>query len=391
MLDIALVTETYPPEVNGVAHTIRIMVEALRRCGHRVRLVRPLQCGEEARRVEGDETRVSGLRIPGYGELRLGLPAGALLRAQWRAQPPDIVHVVTEGPLGCSALHAARALGIPVTAGYHTNFHSYSRHYGMGIAMRAVLHYLRWFHNRAACTVVPTAEGLRQLEREGFRNLRVVGRGIDAAVFDPARRREDLRRAWGCGQQDVVVLHVGRLAPEKNLGLFLKAARAMQARNPAVKVVMVGGGPQAEALRLEHPDVVFAGVRTGSDLAEIYASADVFLFPSLTETFGNVTLEALASGLALVAFDYAAARTYVRDGVSGHLAAFGDEAGFISRALLLAQPSEAVTRLRTHARAEVIAHGWAAACRDFEAVLRSVVAQRSPAADVPRMRPFWLR
>ena len=390
-LHIALVTETYPPEVNGVAHTIGILVDALRRRGHKVRLVRPMQRHEQTADDRHGDTLVPGLDIPGYAELRLGLPAGRLLRGLWQAQLPDVVHVVTEGPLGWSALRAARALGIPVTAGYHTNFHSYSRHYGMGVANRAVLAYLRWFHNLALCTLVPTLEARQALEREGFRNLRVVGRGIDCGRFNPQHRSEELRRSWGCAPGDVVVLHVGRLAPEKNLDLFLRSVRAMQAINPAVKAVMVGGGPQWDSLRHACPDVIFTGVRTGTELARTYASADVFLFPSLTETFGNVTLEALSSGLALVAFDYAAARSHVRDGVSGYLAPYADEAAFLARARRLAQPSEAANRMRSLARAQVLECGWDMVCGDMEEALLAAVASRRQAGAVPRMRPFWLR
>src|SRR5260221_3910742 len=158
------------------------------------------------------------------------------------------------------------------------------------------------------------------LEAVLFEPCPEAGLGVNRGLRGGARRNERLRAAWGCREGDTVVLHVGRIAPEKNLGLFVEAALEMRAIDAKLGVVLVGDGPQGPVLRKRHPDFVFAGMRTGEDLAEHYASADVFLFPSTTETFGNVTLEAMASGLAVGAYDYAAAQQYLRHGVSGLLA-----------------------------------------------------------------------
>ena len=228
VLTISVVTETYPPEVNGVAHTISKMVQGLRQRGHQVQLIRPSQGRNEPLECETQQVLVRGVSIPRYQELKLGLPAKRRLLRLWSAQPPDVVHIATEGPLGASALRAARMLGLPVSSGFHTNFHSYSRHYGLGLMSRLVAGYLRSLHNKTGCTIVPTKEMKAQLTGLGFHNLVVVGRGIDTTLFNPARRSASQRAAWGCEADDLALLYVGRLAPEKNIGLFVSAARAMR-------------------------------------------------------------------------------------------------------------------------------------------------------------------
>jgi glycosyltransferase involved in cell wall biosynthesis len=235
-----------------------------------------------------------------------------------------------------------------------------------------VARYLRALHNRTDCTLVPTAEMQAGLEGLGFKRIKVVGRGVDSFLFSPARRSERLRSAWGCRGGETVALHVGRLAPEKNLNLFVEAAVAMRAVDPNLRVVLVGDGPQATELRAQHPEFVYAGMRIGGDLAEHYASADIFLFPSVTETFGNVTLEAMASGLAVVAYDYAAARQYLRHEESALLASLGDDAEFVEAATRLAGDPGLSSRLRPEARRAAQAASWGRAFDDLERVLRAV-------------------
>jgi glycosyltransferase involved in cell wall biosynthesis len=216
---IAMVTETYPPEVNGVARTVAFMADGLRRRGHAVRLVRPRQNGADV--PNQNQMLVKGLPIPRYPQLRLGMPAKHALVRAWSLERPQIVHIATEGPLGWSALAAAHALGLRVATDFHTNFHAYSRHYGMGWLARPVIAYLRRFHNRGDCTLVPTQELADTLGAAGFRGLRVVGRGVDPVVFTPERRSGVLRARWGARDDTPVALCVSRFAPEKNLPLAI--------------------------------------------------------------------------------------------------------------------------------------------------------------------------
>jgi glycosyltransferase involved in cell wall biosynthesis len=386
-LDVAVVTETYPPEVNGVAMTLGRMVSALRARSHRVQLVRPRQGRRDAAAVlDGfEEVLRPGVPIPRYEMLRLGLPARRSLLQLWRRARPDVVQVVTEGPLGWSAVSAARTLGIPVATDFHTNFHSYSGHYGVGWLRKPIAAYLRAFHNRAMVTLVPTREMQALLHGTGYRNVRVVSRGVDTVLFCPRRRSRALRGAWGAADEDTVFLYVGRLAPEKNLPLVFSAFDRVRARDPRAKLVLVGDGPLRAPLAARHPHVTFAGMRTGEDLAQHYASGDVFLFPSLTETFGNVTLEAMASGLAVVAYDYAAAREHIRDGVSGLLAAYGDAAAFEARAVELAGARERTAGLGAGARVTAVAVAWERVYDDLENVLASLAGRTGAAvASAPR-------
>jgi glycosyltransferase involved in cell wall biosynthesis len=381
-MHIAMVTETYPPEVNGVARTVARMAEGLQALGHSVHLVRPKQgAADTARRDAGlEELLAPGVPIPRYSQLRMGLPARAALTAEWRARRPDLVHIATEGPLGWSALGAARKLGLPVASDFHTNFHAYSRHYGVAWLARPVAAWLRRFHNRCDCTMVPTDEMAEDLARLGFERLRVVGRGVNAQVFSPERRRPALRAQWGAGDDTPVALCVSRFAPEKNFPLVLEAYEAMRRANPSTKLVLVGDGPLLAELRKANTGSVIAGRLVNGELSAHYASADVFLFPSESETFGNVTLEAMASGLAVVAYRYAAARQHLEHGRSALLAEPGDRAGFIERAERLAREPALVRALGRAARAAAEPVSWERITLDFEAVLRDTTAQQGAMA-----------
>lgn len=374
-LSIALVTETYLPEVNGVAITIGRMVDGLLKRGHLIHMIRPRQGKQDAARNEGaySETLVAGMPIPGYPQLKSGLPAKSLLLKLWRAQRPDVVHIATEGPLGWSALSAARKLDIPVSTDFHTNFHNYTQHYGIGLLKKPIAAYLRHFHNKAACTLVPTASLQQQLEHEGYQNVLVVSRGVDAELFHPAKRDAALRASWNATEDTPVVMLVSRLAPEKNLQVVIQAFEQMRKLNPLLRLVMVGDGPARAELEKQYPHVIFAGMQTGEALARHYASGDIFLYPSLTETYGNVTVEAMASGLATLAFDYAAAQQHIKHDVNGLLASFADSDAFIAEARTLANDLPRVRRLGQAARDTVELLTWEHIMGQMEAVLVDTV------------------
>lgn len=336
-LRLAVVTETYPPEINGVALSLGRMVHGLRERNHDIQLIRPRQLptDQAAKNPGFDELLTGGLPIPRYPNLRMGLPAKRVLINQWLHQRPDLVHIITEGPLGWSALQAAAKLKIPVCSDFRTNFHSYSQHYGIGLLKKPIVAYLRKFHNRTLATLVPTEQLRGELAGAGFRNLQVISRGVDTRLFEPKRRDPELRRRWGAEGRIPVVLHVGRIAAEKNLIALNGAFTTIRKRCPEARLLLVGDGPEAGNLRSQWPDAIFTGMLRGETLAAHYASADIFLFPSLTETFGNVTLEAMASGLPVVAFDYAAAGQHIRHGSNGLLAAFGNNSEFAAAAATL--------------------------------------------------------
>lgn len=374
-LRLSIVTETYPPEINGVANTLRQMVSGLGARGHQLLLIRPGQ--NRAARHAGhpvvSEALTAGLPLPGYPGLQLGLPAGRRIRRLWQQFRPQAVYIATEGPLGRSALQAARGLGIPALTGMHTNFAQYSRHYGVGLLSPIIQRYLRQFHNRSSGTLTPTREMADTLLQYGFRNIHTWPRGVDAELFDPGRRDPTLRTQWGADATAPVVLYVGRIAPEKNVDLALRAYRAIAAKIPAARFVLVGDGPARERLQHACPEAVFTGAKVGEELARHYASGDLFLFPSLTETFGNVVLEAMASGLAVIAYDTAAAKELIEDGENGRVSSPGDETAFVRQARDLARQPEAFARLGTAARATALQHAWPAVIARLETLFRDLL------------------
>ncbi|HSW25068.1 MAG TPA: glycosyltransferase family 1 protein [Burkholderiaceae bacterium] len=373
---VTVVTETYPPEVNGVALTLQRMLEGLRVRRHVVQLVRLRQHADDLpQRARGfHEVLMRGMPIPRYPHLRMGLPCAQKLERLWTMQRPDVVHIATEGPLGWSALRAAERLGLPVVSDFRTNFHAYSRYYGLGWLQRGIAGYLRGFHNRTLTTMVPTPALQRELAAQGFENLRVVARGVDTTHLNPSKRCPALRRLWGAGDDTLVVLCVSRLATEKNITLLWRAFDAIVRRGVDARLVLVGDGPQRPQLQALCRGPFFTGVRRGEDLAAHYASADLFVFPSLTETFGNVVPEAMASGLPVVAFDHAAAGQLIRHGDSGWLAAPQEPVQFVD---MVGQAASDLARLRVmgaRARESALALDWQRVIDDLEAVLRRAVA-----------------
>lgn len=363
--------------------TLGRLVDGLASRGHRVTIVRPRQRHESPRfsvtqRLACRQVRLPGIPIPGYPQLRLGLPASRRLAQLWTLSRPDLVHVATEGPLGASAISVARRLGVPVTSSFHTNFDQYTRDYRVGWMHGAVAAWLRHVHNRTLRTFVPTRDLLDRLARAGYANLRLLSRGVDPALFSPDRRDPALRASWGAGPDDLVVLHVGRMAAEKNYTLLFRAFDAVKAAAPSARLVLVGDGPMLARYQAQRPDAVFTGFYTGVNLARHYASGDLYLHPSVTETFGNVITEALASGLALGAFDYAAAREFVRHGENGLVADLGDEAAFLDHAVRLARDPGLRAALAAAGRATAVGLSWERVIAEFERDLHEVVASAGP-------------
>lgn len=369
-MNITFVTDTYTPQANGVATTLERLVNGLRDRGHSVDVVRPavLACDEEG-------LEVPSFGLPGYREVRFGFPMRLVLQSRWSRRRPDVIYVATETPLGASAITAARSLGIPAASGFHTNFQQYVAHYRMPLLEKATLSYLRRVHNRSACTFVPSRDVIDELDACGFENLQLLPKGVDTKRFNPKKRSIALRKTWGLGQGGLAGLYVGRIAAEKNLPLVVETFEAIRKRIPDFKGVFVGDGPKLEELKREHPEFVYAGVLRGEELAEHYASADLFIFPSITETFGNVTLEAMASGLAVVAYDYAAARQHIVNGVNGFTAGFDDREAFLSRALAAAGSD--LGEIRNEARKSARKVRWKKVVKRFEKQLQDL-ADRIP-------------
>lgn len=373
---LAVVSETFLPEVNGVALTLATLLEKLSAKNFEITVFRPwrdeLPVGSTIPNVS--EVRLPAFPIPGYPQLRMGWPASQQLCDAFSACRPDLVHVVTEGPLGASAITAARHLQIPVTSSFHTNFHQYLRSYGLGIFWKLGLSLLRHLHNATQCTFVPTEEVLNQLSARGFKNLSILSRGIDQKLFHPRRRCESLRSTWNALPDTPVIIHASRLAPEKDYPLLLKAIESIRSIREDAIVIFLGDGPLRESIKRSHPFIKFPGNISRNDIGRWLASADIYIHASRSETFGNVVPEALSSGLAFAGFDYAAAGQLITPNRHGFLAPLNSPERLISDVQRLVEEPETRNALRQNAPEATAMLDWDSIATQFANELLSIGA-----------------
>lgn len=317
---ISLVTETVFPQINGVSRTLDRLIKFCIAQGDDVQLLCPGYIGQQdVLDVGVARTEFRAVPLPFYPEVMLPLTTSSSVIDHLSAFRPDLVHIATEGTLGLAALRACRNLGTPVVSSYHTNFAQYLATYHARLLEPLCWRYLRWFHNRTLATFCPSASTKELLENHGFQNVKIWSRGVDSVLFDNRKRDESLRSRLGVKPGDILFLYVGRLAAEKNLDLLMKAWSILPARDH-YRLMLVGDGPMRQKLEASNdPRIIFAGYRQGEELARYFASSDVFVFPSVTETFGNVILEAMASGLPTAGFDVQGPRDIVQHGKTGVL------------------------------------------------------------------------
>ena len=326
-LKIAIVTETWPPEINGVALSLLQLCKGLQQQGHKILLVRPQQSLKCEEFSPNKECLVIAQTLPKYPDLQFGWPQYLKVSKALAGFSPDVVHIVTEGPLGLTALQAAKARNIPVSSGFHSPFQDFSRFFDLAFLVKPIQRYLTWFHNSTDVTCVPSQYTEQALRGFGVTcPLVVVGRGVDTVRFSPKHRSQRLRQQWGVDADTRVMLYVGRLSPEKEVDVLIKSFHALQVQQGVnIKFVIVGDGP--DRIRLSKmttsKDVIFMGSLGGHELATAYASADVFTFASQADTFGNVVLEAIASGLPVIAYDYVCAHQHVKHNITGWLSPLG--------------------------------------------------------------------
>jgi glycosyltransferase involved in cell wall biosynthesis len=367
----AIVTETYPPEVNGVALTVQTKEQGLRNRGHNVDVIRPRQSPGQV--AAPHELLTGSAQIPRYPGMRFGFPSHRALRKLWTQRRPDAIYIATEGPLGWSAMRTARRMGIPVASGFHTRFDEYTVDYGVGFLQPLALRWMRHFHNGSDATLVPTCELADFLNANAFSDVVHLPRAVDTQRFDPARRSAELRASWGVGEDGLAAIYLGRIAAEKNLPLAVRAFRELQKHRPDAKFVWVGEGPELEGIRAANPDFIFCGLKRDEELATHFASTDLFIFPSHSETFGNVTIEAMASGVATAAFRYGAAREHFVDGVNGMAIEGKDDEAFVRAVCLLGTNDALRKEIGTQAREAVRKLRPAQVSADFDDILQRIV------------------
>lgn len=316
-LRVALFCDSYPPQINGVALLCQRLVEAVRERGGAVRVFTTTDpASDDAANVR----RWASVPLWFYPEHRLALPTQPRVRRELKAWRPTLVHATSPFGLGLAGRAAARALGLPFVSSYHTSWSAYSRFYQMGALQNAAWKYLRWFHNGGVRTYCPTRAVQRELAAHGFHNTAIWSRGVDASHFNPSYRSSALREQLGVPEDGLLAVYVGRLGAEKGIDVALRAMRQVQQSIPGrISFALGGDGPyREEAERDAPPATTFLGRLTGRALSELYASADLFVFPSATDTFGNVLLEAMASGLPVIGADVGPTRELLseRSGVT---------------------------------------------------------------------------
>jgi glycosyltransferase involved in cell wall biosynthesis len=304
-LRLALFSDTYPPQINGVAPTLARLVKAVEARGGAVKVV-TVSDPDATRDPQVD--RWPSIPFWAYPQLQMAAPRRDLALDVIEKWKPTLIHSTTEFGIGIGGLIGAREKRVPFVTSYHTHFTAYLRHYNLSVLDAIGWPYLRWFHNAGRITWAPSEIVRGELAENGFRNTRVWSRGVDPGQFHPRFRSDELRRRLGAGDDTLLAVYVGRLAPEKGIHVALEGMQQVMERNGRnVAFALAGHGPDEERCRATAPaGTTFVGRLTGRALSEFYASADIFVFPSITETFGNVVLEAMASRLALVAPDWGA-------------------------------------------------------------------------------------
>lgn len=370
-MHIEIITDTFPPDINGVANTLDQFVKSLKDKGHQVYVHTP---------TKGIHPNVIKqpyfLRSPIDQNVKFTFPKAKALRKRWKKERPDAIYVATETPFGYSAMKVAKSLGIRVVSGFHTNFDEYISRYNLNKLRPAAQAWLARFHNSADLTIAPSQGTIEKLRQIGVEKTQLVGRGVNCTDFSPSYRNYNIRKNLN-GQ--TVFLYVGRLAPEKNLDLAVKAYREV---DNAV-LWFVGDGPEEQRLKLLCPEAKFWGRLSGRELSEVYASADVFLFPSKSETFGNVVLEAMASSLLVVCFNYAAGEKYIRHAENGFKAELDNDREFIEYAILSHKMVQETHRPVVQQQARVTAGlvGWNKPVKDFISALATPEEPEQPAPE----------
>lgn len=309
-LRLALFSDTYLPQVNGVARTLGQLVNAVRARGGVVRVFTSSDPGAAA---DSDIERAPSRPFWAYPQVQLAWPSARSIRDALQEFRPTLVHAATEFGMGLAGRRAARELGVPLVTSYHTNFTAYAGHYGLGWLSTLGWRYLRWFHNAAQRTYCPTQSIVNDVTAHGFRRCAVWSRGVDSDRFAPRYRSDAFRAHLGAREDTLVVTYVGRIAAEKGVDVAIEAMRLALAQHPdQIRCLFVGEGPFEHAARNSAPShSTFTGTLSGDALSEAYASSDLLIFPSTTDTFGNVMLEAMASGVPVLAADVGPSREIV--------------------------------------------------------------------------------
>lgn len=354
---VAYFTESLPPSTDGVAKTMTQLCHSLISKGIDFRFFSPFfpECDIPWKK---QVTKVPSIPFPLYSEYRIGIPGTQSITSVLDNFRPDLIHAASPTPLGYLGINYARRKGIPAVSSYHTHFVSYFRYYGFGSFEQVGWSILKHFYNKFSRIYAPSKSTVRELEERGFNKVELWQRGINLNRFSPNFRNEDLRRQAGAREDTLVLLFVGRMVKEKDIEDLVKVHRILEQEGRDFKMVFVGGGPLLSQTKKELPHAYFTGYQYGDDLAGWYASADIFTFPSTTETFGNVVLEAYASGLPVIGSDKGGVADLVEDGQTGFIARSNDPEHFTSLLCRLMDNPELRLRMGEQARFSARLNSW---------------------------------
>lgn len=355
---IALFSGAYNHIADGVTLTLNRLVKHLVNNGSDVRTFAPTIERPAISHV-GRLIPAPSIPMPGRPEYRISTGLSRRIRKEVKSFKPDIIHIATPDVAGLKALRLARKMNIPVVSSYHTHFASYLKYYQMQRLENWLWSYLRWFYAQCEQIYVPSESMADVLRKHSItENLYPWERGVHVDLFTPERRSLEWRRQHGIGENEVVISFISRLVWEKGLETYASVIESLTERGIPHRSVIVGDGPAREDLEVRLPNTLFLGYQTGQDLATAYASSDIFLFPSETETFGNVTLEAMASGVPAVCADATGSRSLIRDGITGYLATPGDDQSFLHYVERLVLEKELRDTMGRLARKRALEFAW---------------------------------
>ena len=372
---IVFFTESLLPLVDGVSHTLGHLFDSLEAEGIDFRVYAPFVPPDHIS-WHGQARRVRSFTFPLYRDYRVSVPGGRRVAAELDAWQPDIVHVVSPTPMAIWAQQYARARGIPVVATFHTHFVAYFPYYGVRALERVGWSILRWFYGRCTATFAPSASIVDELHAHGIDNVFLWSRGVDARCFAPSWRDDALRARLGVDERTPLVLLVSRLVREKDLADLVEMDAILRGRGHSYRLALVGDGPMRQQLQEELPHAHFAGHQTGPALSRWYASADIFVFPSTTETFANVVQEAMSSGAPAVVSDRGGPQSVIEPGRSGFVARSNDPADFADQVERLLTDADLRLAMSRAARTRAQDRSWQAVNAVLIREYRRITGQR---------------
>jgi len=383
---LALFTETFLPKVDGIVNTLCHLLDDLYLQGHESLLFAPV--GGPGQYADTPVIGIPGMPFPLYPELTLASPLARVSQPLERFQP-DVIHLFNPALLGIAGLRAARQLRVPVVASYHTDIPGFAARWGLGFLQRPIWAYFRWIHNQVDLNLTPSSFTRREIEAKGFRRVAVWPHGVDAKLFSPRKRSQTWRWRLSAGNPEkTLLLYVGRIAKEKRIDWLLPVLQA----NPDLRLAIVGDGPALTDLkeRFRGAPTVFTGYLHGEDLAQAYASADIFAFPGANETFGNVVLEAMSSGLAVVAPNAGGVLDFVENGKNGLLFAAESQGALVDAVRFLIENREIAMQLALAGRAKAQEMSWQSVDQALLDNYQALVSRRASQYDFVSPEASWM-